>query len=350
MSAKGTSYIVINGRRYAAHGGRPLDGVSVHGKQAKMTASTIDHKQSKKAEKTPRAIDGVSGKPKRERQPTHAKQYHRSHQNANHTKNPAQKLKATPAPKPDNTPKKEVLVFDHAEQDIGLSPERAKRASHIKRSSSISKFAPGVVSSQTTVLVTETETTVEVPAENIVPPSELPAANLAQFVVEHTDKSKKKARKHTQRLRTKNVAAGVAALAILLIGGLTVWANIPNLSLRIAAARSGVDVSLPRYKPDSYNFGGPIRYGNGSVTVGFSSNQNQRTFSLTQEKSEQDPSSLLETYVRPSTNDYEIFREMGLTIYVYDNKASWVNGGIHYTIEGNSALSSEQLIKIATSL
>lgn len=351
MSAKGTSYIVINGRRYAAHGGRPLDGVQGTQKQAKLSASTVDHhKAPEKPPTSSKAVDGISsGKTKRERQPSHAKQYHRTHQTSHHAAKPAKKLKVVHEAKPEQTSKKDLFVFEQAGHTTAPSADRIKRAAHIQRSTSISKFAPEVVSTQTTVVVAEPEPAAETPVEHITPPSELPVANLSQFAIDHTKSPKKKSSRRHPRLSAKTATA-TAAIAVLILGGLTLRANMPNLSLRIAAARSGVDASLPRYKPDNYSFGGPIRYSNGSVTVGYRSGHDERSFSLTQKKSEQDPSSLLESYVRPVANDYEIFKEHGLIIYVYDNKASWVNGGIQYTIEGNSALTSDQLVKIATSL
>jgi hypothetical protein len=55
--------------------------------------------------------------------------------------------------------------------------------------------------------------------------------------------------------------------------------------------------------------------------------------------------------VNAQTDDPLIFQQKGLTIYMYDGShATWVNQGVWYTIEGDSLLDTEQLLRIATSL
>lgn len=59
---------------------------------------------------------------------------------------------------------------------------------------------------------------------------------------------------------------------------------------------------------------------------------------------------MLDNYVNKQTENYLTYQEQGLTIFSFDNKAAWVNGGLLYSVEGNAQLSSEQILRLATSL
>ena len=49
--------------------------------------------------------------------------------------------------------------------------------------------------------------------------------------------------------------------------------------------------------------------------------------------------------------DYTVLREQGLTIYIDNSKACWVNGGILYKLTTSAGtLSKKQIKTIATSL
>ena len=144
-------------------------------------------------------------------------------------------------------------------------------------------------------------------------------------------------------------AAGVAA-TLLLVGYVT-YLNLPNMALRVAASRAGFEASLPGYKPTGFKLDGPIAYAPGQIALNFSTSSDERSFQLTQRESTWDSQSLLDNFVVRENKRYITFQEQGLTIYVYDDSnATWVDGGIWYTIEGESLLSSEQLLKIASSL
>ena len=60
---------------------------------------------------------------------------------------------------------------------------------------------------------------------------------------------------------------------------------------------------------------------------------------------------LLDNYVSVSNRDYQTKEEKGRTVYIYDDSnATWVDGGIWYQIEGDSSLSSDQLLNIVASM
>jgi hypothetical protein len=159
--------------------------------------------------------------------------------------------------------------------------------------------------------------------------------------VDHDTKQPKK--------RAFNVAA--ATLGVLLIAGYFTYVNMPNLSVRVAAAQAGIDASYPEYRPVGYHLNGPVSFQDGQVSMNFASNSSSVAFALNQSASNWDSSALLEKYVDPrSKGNYATYNDGGLTIYTYGTDAAWVNGGILYTVEGDASLSNEQIRRIATSM
>lgn len=152
-----------------------------------------------------------------------------------------------------------------------------------------------------------------------------------------------------QKQRLTGIIA--ATFAIVLLGGYFTYLNMPNLSVRVAAAQAGIDASYPDYRPDGYALNGPVTYSDGRVSMNFKSNGSDTSFTVNQSKSSWNSDAVLDNYVTPKAGDsYMPYTERGLTIYTYDNNAAWVNGGILYTIEGDAPLSGDQIRQIATSL
>lgn len=168
--------------------------------------------------------------------------------------------------------------------------------------------------------------------------------------VETVEQQQKKDRRSLFKRQPKLTTILSTSLAILLLGGYLTFINLPNISMRVAATRAGIAASFPSYKPDGYSFQGPITYAPGEVSINFKSNTNSSTFTLKQKTSNWDSQAVLDNYVTKQTENYLTYQEQGLTIYSFDNKAAWVNGGLLYSLEGNAQLSSEQVLRLATSL
>jgi hypothetical protein len=151
-----------------------------------------------------------------------------------------------------------------------------------------------------------------------------------------------------RRLRAPTVVS--IALALVVMGGYLAYANMPSLSVRVAASRAGVDARYPGYKPTGYRLEGPVAFSPGQVVINYQSNGNDWHYSLSQQNSNWDSTAVLENRVLPESKDYETFSQKGLTVYRYGKKAIWVNGGVLYTIDGDAELSNEQLLKIVDSL
>ncbi|MDN5274286.1 MAG: hypothetical protein JWP06_187 [Candidatus Saccharibacteria bacterium] len=151
--------------------------------------------------------------------------------------------------------------------------------------------------------------------------------------------------------RSRFLSIASASLALLLLGGYFTYLNMPSLSVRVAAAQAGVNATYPEYRPDGYSLRGPVAYDEGQVSMKFAANAGPQNFSITQTKSSWDSSALEENYVNEASNGaYVPFVEHGLKIYVFDNNAAWVNGGVLYKITGDAPLSNDQIRRIATSM
>lgn len=151
--------------------------------------------------------------------------------------------------------------------------------------------------------------------------------------------------------RARFASVATTSLALVFLGGYLTYINIPNLSIRVAAANAGIDAHLPRYQPGGYRIQGPITYADGQVNVKYKQNGGNQNYAITQKASDWDPAATLDNYVKPeSGDDYRIHSSQGLTIYTYGNKAVWVNGGILHVIDGNAPLSGPQVERIAVSM
>ena len=144
------------------------------------------------------------------------------------------------------------------------------------------------------------------------------------------------------------ISAATGAMAVLLFVGYIVYLNIPNISLRIAANRAGFSATMPAYKPAGYSLTGPVAYTAGEIQLKY--DDASTSYTLTQRQSTWDAQALLQNYVEKQSPNYMTYQDEGLTIYIYNGDAAWVNGGVFYSVDGNANLSSDQILNIATSM
>ena len=189
------------------------------------------------------------------------------------------------------------------------------------------------------------------PAAPIPTAQEVKKSSLEKALKNSAKASKKTKKKSFFQRHPRLMSVSSASLAIVMLGGYLTYVNLPNISVRVAAAQAGIAATYPSYKPSGYSLNGPVAYSDGQVSMKFAANVGPQNFTVKQVKSSWDSSALLENYVAPSSSDdYQTVSDSGLTIYTYGNNAAWVNGGILHTIEGDASLSSEQVRKIATSM
>jgi len=150
---------------------------------------------------------------------------------------------------------------------------------------------------------------------------------------------------------SRAVAISSTVLAGVLLGGFFAVQNIPNLSMRVAAARAGFDATLPDYKPSGFSFSGPINYRAGQVSISFSSNTDDRNYEVVQRSSNWSSEALLANFVAIDDQSYQTYEDKGRTLYIYgSSNATWVDNGIWYQVEGNSRLTTDQLVRLAASM
>ena len=125
-------------------------------------------------------------------------------------------------------------------------------------------------------------------------------------------------------------------------------ATSTDMSLKNAAAQSGINAVYPSYIPRGYSLS-DVTSSSGKVNMHFKGSEG--AFSIIEEVSNWDSEALLNNYIKPTyKNDYTVIREQGLTLFMGDNWEAWVNGGVLYklTIEEGS-LTKKQMDSIATS-
>ena len=141
--------------------------------------------------------------------------------------------------------------------------------------------------------------------------------------------------------------AAIAVVAIVYFVNI----NMPDISLKVAAMQTGFDATYPNYVPRDYNLAG-ITSEDNKIVLEFKKASSGEAFTLVEEKSYWDSNALLENYVKGTYEDnYVVIKEQGLTIYINNSNAVWVNGGVLYIItDSDGHLNSSDLHDIAVSL
>ncbi len=164
-----------------------------------------------------------------------------------------------------------------------------------------------------------------------------------------TKTARRPIKRKTNKVKHFFIAFGCAALCVAAIIYF-VGANIPDISVRVAAMQTGVEASYPSYVPRGYSLK-DISSEDSKIALTFS-NPESDSFTLIEERSSWDSTALLRNYVEPTWQDsYSTTHEQGITIYIYGSNAAWVNGGVLYKINCQSnSLSKKQLRNIVTSM
>lgn len=141
------------------------------------------------------------------------------------------------------------------------------------------------------------------------------------------------------------VASSICCMGVLYA---TLKFSMPDISAKVAAAQNGA--SYPSFVPRDFIASG-ASFQKNTFTLEFVG-PNKTHFTLDQEKLPWDSNALLNNYVKPTWGEqYDTIREQGLTIYMYQSNAAWVNGGTVYKLNTTSgSLSKKQLKNIITSL
>ena len=146
------------------------------------------------------------------------------------------------------------------------------------------------------------------------------------------------------------MAASLAVISVCLLGYL-VYLNLPDLSVRVAAMQSGIENAYPSYVPTSYRLQGLVKEENGTITMNFVKNGEDK-FTLIEKKSSWDSNAVLTNFVKEKWGEnYTVAKGQGLLVYISGSNAVWVNGGVLYEIQNDSgSLSTDDLHDIAIGL
>lgn len=141
------------------------------------------------------------------------------------------------------------------------------------------------------------------------------------------------------------VASSICCMGVLYA---TLKFSMPDISAKVAAAQNGA--SYPSFIPRDFT-ARSASFQKNTFSLEFVG-PDKTLFTLDQEKLPWDSNALLNNYVKPTWGEqYDTIREQGLTIYMYQSNAAWVNGGTVYKLNTTSgSLSKKQLKNIITSL
>lgn len=146
------------------------------------------------------------------------------------------------------------------------------------------------------------------------------------------------------------VIAGAGLAAILAVVAWLLWLSLPYIATNLAGSQAGVRASYPNYHPSNYHADGLATHTGGTVEIRFRNSHGQH-YTIAQTKSGWDSNALLENYVKPTWGSaFETSTAGGLTLYYHQGNATWVSGGILYSLHGNAGLSSSTIRRIAHSL
>lgn len=149
--------------------------------------------------------------------------------------------------------------------------------------------------------------------------------------------------------RFRSVRLLMPVLALFFIGSYVMYVNMPNIRLKLAENEAGISINQPSYNPDGFKLSGVTDTETGRVAMSFKNGDSN--YSVSQAASDWDSKALLENKVLKESTEYSSYTDRGLTIYVYNGKAVWVNQGkVNEIDSANSNLGAEEMVRIAGSM
>jgi hypothetical protein len=185
-------------------------------------------------------------------------------------------------------------------------------------------------------------------AQRKAPSKPQTTAELLDHALRHATSHEQKDHAKPKKKRGLKIASTAALLLVVL--GVVISQQIPNVKLHMASAAAGFHASLPDYKPAGYRLS-RMDSNSGVVATTFQSNSDQRQYTLTQKTSNWDSQALLDNFVAGHDKKYKVVEAAGRTVYIYgDHNATWVNAGIWYIVQSDGSLTNKQLSDLASSL
>lgn len=145
-------------------------------------------------------------------------------------------------------------------------------------------------------------------------------------------------------------SALIVLFLIITVAGIA-YINWPNIALNVANRQLDINGHLPAYTAKDFKLDSYPTVSGRDLVLRYK-NEIGQTYKITQTKSSLDSQGVLIKIVKPYVdNEYSIYRQNGLTIYIFDEtKATWSNGGILYQISADADFPAEDIYRLATSL
>ena len=237
-----------------------------------------------------------------------------------------------------------------------IDPKLAKRARSFKLSPKVSRFGATVRQADPSSPYLKPQQVTEAKLKAIAKPateSLLERAVAKATSHEQPPLSRKELKALHGKRPLKGRVAGYSAIGLtaLVVLGYVVYANIPTVMVKVASVRAGFAASLPSYRPSGFSLAN-VGYQPGTVSFDFKSNIDNRKFAITEHSSNWDSATLVSSVVIPTEgHNYKKVLIDGQQVYFFGNdQAAWVSNGVWYQVQGNGSLSTNQIIKFATTL
>ena len=349
---KPTSIIELNGQRFNARTGVALDGM-------RPVASKLNVKTPMQHPLVVRTV-------------TSSKHVHKTSQ-------PSRTLMRSAVKKPSTITDRVTIAMDvvpHAQGESitknfhATNPDRTKRAHAIHKLPTVSRFGAALVTTHLTQSAQPAVTKPQlvagsIPSSTIVPRTVQTSAQSKTNMM--LDKGMRASTSHTSRTAKKQKlrhkvgsvlglskrATSIAAvtLSVFSFGTFFTYQNIPNINVRYAAAKSGVNASIPSYQPAGFSVNNHVQFSPGELTIAYKANADDRAYTVSQKNTSWNSDALKDHLVTKIGTTPMTYPDSGRTIYLHDDSsADWVQSGVWYSITGESSLNTDQLIKIATSI
>jgi hypothetical protein len=370
---KHQNVIEINGKKYDAVTGRPVEA-------KKEAVKPVHQTPLQPAKKTGVALDGFVRRaaPAQPKQITQTVDKPHAAVTAQHHKKKVQKSQtlmrqAVKKPQQVSSPQKQTAPTQPSITKATLQPskERVQKATTVQKSKLVHRFGShayksSVIKKVEPLEVKKPATLVHSQAPPIVTPShqmnsrrtseQLIDSALASATSHEQPEHKVFKKKRTTLSRRFGISPKLAGISTFVLAGALLMGfytiqHVPNLAMRVASSQAGFQASMPGYQPAGFSFQGPIQHQPGEVSISFRSNTDERSYTLTQRESNWNSDALLSEYVVAGNKQYQTYLDRGRTLYIYDgSNATWVDNGVWYQIEGESAMTTDQLVRIASSL
>lgn len=339
-----SNFIEINGRKYDANTGQVI-GAPI--KVVRPSVGVMDSVMARPGHKKPLAktINIQESRVSRS-------------ENTKHRKPEKSKILMRPAVQ---KPKIVLAKKDQEEQKRPtLNPvnhqRRLKRAESIPQSTKITKFNQTVnnlikktvdhvpvVENSSIQEKLHQEVHIPEPIKQNIDQFEQAVANATSHLEEYIEERSPK--------RFKKVSFAVVSLSAVLLCGFVAYNAIPLVKVKVAGNKAGFNASLPSYSPAGYGLNNNIDYSSGQVSLAYSSRTDDKGYTINQQPSNWNSETLLNNYVAPISKDFETLDVNGKKVYTYkDSGVTWVDGGVWYNLEGNAALTTDQIKSIVNGL